>query len=92
MVIIIESVSGIGKPGKQRKLYVMVVIVGIFFTAAVFGPQQYVPFLVIGHGKPSPDLFHTAVTSNTNFMFIECTNMNTRTLYGRFMVFQHNYK
>ncbi len=82
MVIIIEFVSGIGKPGNQRKLHVMVVVVGIFFTAAVFGTHQHGLLLVIGHGKPSPDFFHTAVTSDTNFKFIECTNVNTRAFYG----------
>ena len=82
MVIIIESVSGIGKPGKQGNLHVMVVVVGIFFTAAVFGTHKHGLLLVIGHGKPSPDFFYTTVTSDTDFLFIECTNMNTRAFYG----------
>jgi hypothetical protein len=79
-----QKVTGktIQKPRKGSRLNIMVVIVGVFLTAAVFGTQQDGLLLVVRHGKPPPDFFHAAVASNTNFMFIKGTNVNTRIFYG----------
>ncbi len=60
----------------------MVVIVAVFFATAFFGAQQNHPFLVIRHGKPSPDFIHTAIASYTNFILIMRTNMDAGIFNG----------
>ncbi len=70
----------------------MVVIKSIFLPSAFFGADQHFLFLIIGHGKPSPDLFHTAMASDTDFLLIKGTNVNTGVFYGGFTVFQHSGK